>query len=238
MNQEGFRAFLKRQRRSQGTIEQCVRLAAEFEAYLGQHRADQGLDQARPEDLQAFVSWKKQRREPVNSYLWAVHRYYEYTANEPLRRLANGMRQQEIAAGRGGRKPLRLDEIHGAAAEQAARLAAIGIVDVEGLLAAGRTPEQRQELSTRSGAPPGEVLKLVKLADLTRIVDIKGLRVRLLYEAGVDTVAKVSEYDPEGLRARLVEVNEQRRILKRHPTLVETGYWIAQAKELPKVVEY
>ena len=238
MNEEDFRAFLKRQRRSQGTIEQCVRLAGEFEAYLDQHQAGRGLDQARPEDLEAFVSWKKQQRQPVNSYLWAVHRYCEYAANEPLRRLANDMREQQIAAARGGRKPLRLDEIHGAAAEQAGRLAAIGIADVEALLAAGRTPEQRQELSTRSGAPPDEVLKLVKLADLTRIVDIKGLRVRLLYEAGVDTVGKVSEYDPEGLRARLVEVNEQRRILKRPPTLVETGYWIAQARALPKIVEY
>ena len=79
---------------------------------------------------------------------------------------------------------------------------------------------------------------LVKMADLTRIVDIKGVRVRLLYEAGVETVETVSGYDPEGLRERLVAVNEERQILKRHPTLVETQYWIRQAKALPQVVEY
>ncbi len=238
MNEEEFRTFLKEQRRSQGTIEQCVRLTGEFGAYLGEHRVGIGLDDAHPEDLEAFVSWKKKQRKSVNSYLWAIHRYYEYTSNEPMRRLATDMRQQEIAKGRGKRRSLRLKDIPGVAAEQIEKLAAIGIADVEGVLEAGRTKEEREELSRRSGVPLDEILELVKLADLTRIVDIKGVRVRLLYEAGVDTVEKVSTYDPEGLREKLIEVNEDRQILKRHPTLVETKYWITQAKALQQVVEY
>jgi hypothetical protein len=76
------------------------------------------------------------------------------------------------------------------------------------------------------------------MADLIRIVDIKGVRVRLLYESGIDTVEKVALSDPEGLRERLIKVNEEKKILKRHPTLVETKYWVTQAKDLPKVVEY
>ena len=148
------------------------------------------------------------------------------------------MRQQEINKGRGTRRSLGLQDLPGIAAEQIEKLAAIGIVDVDGVLENGRTREEREELSRRSGVPPDEILRLVKLADLTRIVDIKGVRVRLLYEAGVDTVAKVSTYDPERLRQKLVEVNEENRILKRHPTLVETRYWITQAKALPQVVEY
>jgi hypothetical protein len=59
-----------------------------------------------------------------------------------------------------------------------------------------------------------------------------------MYEAGVDTVEKVSRYDPEELREKIVEVNEERQILKRHPTLVETRYWVTQAKALKKFVEY
>jgi hypothetical protein len=35
-----------------------------------------------------------------------------------------------------------------------------------------------------------------------------------------------------------IEVNEEKKILKRHPTLVETTYWVTQAKDLPKVIEY
>jgi hypothetical protein len=229
MNEEGLCASLKKQRRSQGTIEQCVRLMGEFEAYLGEHRVGKGLDEAHPEDLEAFVSWEKKQRKSVNSYLWAIHRHYEYTSNELMRRLATDMRQQEIATGRGRRRSLRLKDIQGVDAEDIEKLAAIGIADVEGLLEAGRTMEEREDLSGRSGVPLDEVLKLVKLADLTRIVDIKGTRVRLLYEAGVDTVEKVSQYDPKGLRERIVTVNEERQILKRHPTLVETKYWVTQA---------
>jgi hypothetical protein len=238
MNEEGFRAFLKKQRRSQGTIEQCVRLTGEFEAYLGEHQVGRGLDEAYPEDLEAFVSWKKKQRESVNSYLWAIHRYYEYTSNEPMHRLATDMRQQEIAKRRGSRKSLRLKDIQGIAAEHVEKLASIGISDVKGVLEAGRTKEEREDLSRRSGVSLDEVLELVKLADLTRIVDIKGVRVRLLYEAGVDTVEKVSRYDPEGLRGRIMAVNEEKQILTRHPTLVETRYWVTQAKTLQKVVEY
>jgi hypothetical protein len=155
-----------------------------------------------------------------------------------MRRLATGMRQQEITKGRGKRRSLRLKDVPGVAAEQIEKLAAIGIVDVEGVLETGRTKEEREELSRRSGVPLAEILEFVKLADLTRIVDVKGVRVRLLYEAGVDTVEKISTYDPEGLRQRLMEVNEDRQILRRHPTLVETKYWITQAKALQKVVEY
>jgi hypothetical protein len=238
MNEEGFRAFMKKQRRSQGVMDQCVRLAGEFEAYLGEHRAGKGLDEAHPEDLEAFVSWKKKQRKSVNSCLWAIHRYYEYTSNERMRRPATDMRQQEIAKGRGRRKSLRLKDIQGVAAEHIEKLAAIGIADVKRVLEAGRTKEEREELSRRSGVPLDAVLELVKLADLTRIVDIKGVRVRLLYEAGVDTVEKVSRYDPEGLREAVVAVNAQKQILKRHPTLVETRYWVTQAKALHKVVEY
>ena len=238
MREEEFRAFLKKQRRSPGAIQQCVLFAGEFEAYLHKHRDGKGLDEAGAEDLESFVSWKKQQRKSVNSYLWAIHRYYEYTSNEPMRRLATGMRQQEIAKGRRGRKSLRLRDIQGVASEHIEKLAAIGIGDVEGVLEAGRTKEGREELSRRSGVPLDEVLELVKLADLTRIVDIKGMRVRLLYEAEADTVEKVSRYDPEGLRERIIEVNEDKQILKRHPTLVETTYWVTQAKALPKVVEY
>ena len=124
------------------------------------------------------------------------------------------------------------------APENVKKLAAVGIADVEGILEAGRTKEEREELSRKSGVLLDEIVELVKLADLTRIVDIKGTRVRLLYEAGVNTVEELSRYDPEGLRERLIEVNEQRQILKRHPNLVETRYWVTQAKALPKFVEY
>jgi hypothetical protein len=238
MNEEGFHGFLKKQRRSQGTIQQCIEFAGEYEAYLHQHREGKGLDEAGSNDLVSFVLWKKKQRKSVNSYLWAIHRYYEYTSNELMRRLATDMRQHEIAKGKGKRKTLRLKEIQGVSSDHLEKMAAIGIADVKGILVAGRTKEEREELSRRSGILLDDVLELVKLADLTRIVDIKGVRVRLLYATGVDTIEKVANYDPERLRERIIDVNVEKQILKRHPTLGETTYWVAQAKALPKVVKY
>jgi hypothetical protein len=238
MNEEGFRSFLKKQRRSEGTIDQCVQFAREFEAYVAEYRDAKDLDEAAPYDLEAFVSWTKQQRKSINSYLWAIHRYYEYTLNDSMRRRATDMRKQEIAKGRARRKPLRLRDIQGPSTEHVERLEAIGITDVEAVLEVGRTKEGREQLSRRSGLPTDEVLRFVKLADLTRIVDIKGLRVRLLWEAGVDTAENVSGQDAKMLRDRLAEVNGHMKILKRNPTLVETSYWVAQAKALTRIVDY
>ena len=78
----------------------------------------------------------------------------------------------------------------------------------------------------------------MKIADLTRIVDIKGVRVRLLYSTGVDTVEKVAIQDPETLRELTIKVNEAEKLMKRHPTLVETTYWIRQAKELEPIIDW
>ena len=238
MTEEGFRSFLKKQRRSEGTVEQCVRLTGEFAAYLAEHSQAKGMNEAGADDLEAFASWMKRQRKPINSYLWAIHRYYEYTLNLPMRRQASHMRQQEIARGRGKRRSLRLKDIQGVPAEHIDGLEATGIIDVDGVLEAGRTKQKRGDLSRRSGLPPDDILRVVKLADLMRIVDIKGVRVKLLYEAGVDTVEKVSGYDPEKLRERLIRVNEDMKVLGRHPTLVEASYWVAQAKVLPRIVEY
>jgi hypothetical protein len=118
------------------------------------------------------------------------------------------------------------------------KLARLGIKDTHAIIQAGSTTEKRKELAKKSDIPTKNILSLLKMADLIRIVDIKGVRVRLLFDAGIDTVEKVALSDPQRLREKLIQVNEEKKILKRHPTLVETTYWVAQAKELPQVIEY
>jgi hypothetical protein len=78
----------------------------------------------------------------------------------------------------------------------------------------------------------------VKFADITRISDIKGIKGRLLLEAKIDTIKKLSNFSAEKLREKLIEINEKKKILKRPPTLVETTYWVEQANKLPEIVEY
>ena len=54
----------------------------------------------------------------------------------------------------------------------------------------------------------------------------------------MDTVEKVAIQNPENLRELITKVNETEKLMKRHPTLVETTYWIRQAKELEPIIDW
>jgi len=238
MDHESFRAFLKKQRRSQGTIENCLRFSAEFDAYLVENCEAKGIEEASIEDFESFTEWLKEQGKSPNSYLWGIGRYYEFSGNEEMRKFASGWRRRLIDKGRGRRKGLSLRKIAGVETEQIEKLADVGVRDATGLLEVGKTKTGRETLALESGVPEEYILELVKMADLTRIVDIKAVRVRLLYDAGIDTLIKLSGFTPDALQVKLTEVNQEKKYLKRNPTLVETTYWIVQAKEISKIVEY
>jgi hypothetical protein len=209
-----------------------------FEDYLQEHKGIKGIDEATPNDIRDFASWGKKELKSTNSYLWGIHRYYEFTSNKEMYRITLNLRRQKIEEHRSKRKPLNLKKIQGATPKHIASLKAIGITNVNQIIAAGRTKKQRQELSKKTGIPPKNILDLVKFADITRISDIKGIKGRLLLEAKIDTIKKLSNFSAEKLREKLIEINEKKKILKRPPTLVETTYWVEQANKLPEIVEY
>jgi hypothetical protein len=238
MDEKGFREFSRKRGRSKNAIESCIGFVNKFEDYLREHKGIKGIDDATPDDIRDFASWGKKELRTMNSYLWGIHRYYEFTSDKKLYKVALDLRRREIEKRRDTRKPLNLNEIQGAAPDHIGRLESLGITNVRQMIEAGRTKTQRQELSKKTGIPPEYILDLVKFADITRISDIKGVKSKLLFEAKVDTIEKLSEFTAEGLREKLIDVNEKKRILKRPPTLVETTYWVEQANKLPEIVEY
>lgn len=60
----------------------------------------------------------------------------------------------------------------------------------------------------------------------------------LLEEAGVDTVAELARRDPENLHAKLLEINEKKKLVRRPPALSLVRQWVEEAKKLPRIVEY
>jgi predicted flap endonuclease-1-like 5' DNA nuclease len=60
----------------------------------------------------------------------------------------------------------------------------------------------------------------------------------LLEEAGVDTIAELANRKPENLIAKILEVNEKEKLVRRPPVLKQVQNWVEQAKKLPKIVEY
>jgi predicted flap endonuclease-1-like 5' DNA nuclease len=238
MDRDGFTAYMKKQRRSKGTIKNCVQFTSEFLSYLVQKREVMDLDQALPEDLETFVEWLKVKGKSPNSYLWGIGRYYEFSGNEEMQSFASRWRQRLIDKRRGKRKGLSLKRIMGVNLAHIEKLAEAGVTDTKTLLEAGKTKLERENLALESGVPEDDLLELIKLADLTRIVDIKAVRVRLLYDAGIETIKQLSQFQAQELRSRLSEVNQEKRILKHDPTLVETKYWIKQARDLPRAVNF
>jgi putative heme iron utilization protein len=234
MDEEGFRRFLKRGGRSQSAIKRSVRYVKDFEKYLREHQGGKELDEASSRDLESFVAWIENKpKTSAKGHLWGMCYYYEHTSNEKKRNLAGALRQQRIK-----RVPFALKKFRGVNPEYVEKLAAIGIKNVEQMLEVGRTRSGRQELSAKTGIPLDAVLEFVKLSDLARIGAVRGIRARLYYDAGVDTVQKMSEWDPEELRAMLIEFIERTGFDGIAPLPKEAQNAVADAKKLPKVVDY
>lgn len=234
MRAEEFRAFLKRNRRSPSAIQRCLTYVGTFEHYLQDHQAGCGLDDAGPEELEAFVAWLEgEGGTSAKGHLWAIALYYTCTADEGMRGVSAALREERIE-----RRPFPLGGFRGVDADHVERLARVGIRNAQQMLEAGRTPADRQRLAEEIGVPEEAILELVQLSDLARIPGVKGIRARLYVDAGVETVEKMAGWDPEEFRAMIVAFVE-RTGFDGVPTLpAEARFTVAYARRLTPLVEY
>lgn len=231
--EEGFRRFLKGGGRSENAQRQITAYVAEFERYLQEQRGV-ALREADSEDLEAFVAWVEQKSKmSAKKHLWGIRCFYEYTLNEEMRHLAGILREQRI-----GRRPFPLREFRGVNAEDVEKLAVLGIRDVRQMLAVGQTERGRAALSAESGVAGDAILELVKLSDLARIPGVKGVRARLYHDAGVDTLEKMAEWEPEELREMVTGFVAQTGFEGIAPLPAEVRFAVDKARNLPKIVEY
>jgi transcriptional regulator with XRE-family HTH domain len=135
-------------------------------------------------------------------------------------------------------KVVPLREILGVDEENVDKLASAGIIHSKHLFEHGRTRAEREKLSAASGIPIEKLLELVKLSDLARIRGLGGAFVRLFYEAGADTIEKLSRWNPEELFQAVRGVNAEREITKWVPSLKDVRQYVEMANELAKVIEY
>ena len=88
----------------------------------------------------------------------------------------------------------------------------------------------RDALAERSGVSESVILEIVKLADLARIPGITGIRARLYFDAGVDTLEKLAQCEPAALLKSLTEFVEQTDFEGIAPQPAEIRFSIAQAR--------
>ena len=129
-------------------------------------------------------------------------------------------------------------DIEGIGPSYAEKLNTIGIKTTYDLLEAGATRKGREELAEKTGILPKLILEWVNLADLFRIKGIGEEYSDLLEEAGVDTIVELSRRNPENLHARIIEINEKKKLVRRTPTRNQVKEWVEQAKKMPRKVEH
>lgn len=129
-------------------------------------------------------------------------------------------------------------DIEGVGEVYAQKLIEAGINTVEDLLKCCAKPAGRKELEEKTGISGKLILKWANHADLMRIDGVGPQFSELLEAAGVDTVKELKHRVPENLQQKLEEVNAVKNLTNRVPAVKEVEKMIAQAKELPAVMEY
>jgi predicted flap endonuclease-1-like 5' DNA nuclease len=131
-----------------------------------------------------------------------------------------------------------IQEIEGIGPVYAGKLAELGVESVEALLERGASPQGRKELVEGTGISAKLILKWVNRADLARVKGVGEEYADLLELAGVDTVPELAQRNPENLHQKMIEINDEREVVRRVPSLSAVQGWVAQAKELGRVITY
>jgi len=226
MDEERFIEYMQKAKKQDSTINDYVKSIRICEDYLRSKHQINGLDESTPKDLTAFIQGACERGENAYRYLWGIRMYYEFkqllemekTAREWMEYLQNETRK--------------LGEFPKVDKSSVKRLSAVGVTTVNQFLTAGSTPEEREALSQRSGAPLEAIEELYKLSELSRLPGLKKVRARLFYEAGLDTLASIAALEPEEVQSRLQDYVERTGYNGIAPVLGEAQVAVSMARFL------
>ncbi len=131
-----------------------------------------------------------------------------------------------------------IQKVEGIAYEHAKELSKAGVLTAEDLLMEGATPQGRKDIEYVTRLPHKLILKWVNMVDLFRIKGISEEYSELLEASGVNTVPELAGRNPEHLYKKIIEVNDEKKLVRRPPSENMVSSWIEQAKKLPRIVEY
>jgi len=132
----------------------------------------------------------------------------------------------------------KLENVEGIGEVYGGKLREAGIRSIRALLDLGSTPRGRQEIADKSGISGKRILTWINHADLKRIKGVERQYAELLEASGVDTVVELAQRNPENLHQKMLETNQEKRLIRRPPSLSMVKRWVKQAKTLPRVIHY
>jgi len=131
-----------------------------------------------------------------------------------------------------------IEKIEGIGPKMSEAFRTAGIRTVDDLLAEGADKSARRKLAETTGINENRILKCVNMADLFRINGVASQYAELLESAGVDTVKELKNRNADNLAEKMAEVNAQKKLVRRAPSVIVVRGWVSQAKELPAKVSY
>lgn len=131
-----------------------------------------------------------------------------------------------------------LVKVEGIGEIYAQKLEEAGISTTQALLTKGASPQGRKEIAEKTGISGKLILRWVNHVDLFRVKGVSEEYADLLEVAGVDTVPELSQRNPGNLYQKLVEVNLEKKLVRRLPSEIQVKDWVEQAKQLPRKITY
>lgn len=230
MDSERFRIFLKNRGKSANSIERIVNFSANFDEFMRER--GKSIDEAVEVDLYEFTGRTKKEIMKKKLNLWGLISYYEFTENEKMKNLSRKLRESVSK-----KSSFPLKEFVDADKNIVEKLKSEGIKDVDKLLKTAFDKKSVELLSKKTGITEEQIIKLVKLADLSRLNGVKGIRAVLYYNSGFSTLKKIGESTPE----EMIEVTkiyiEKTGFKGIPPWEKEARETIKMAKSLKKIID-
>ncbi|MEH6639553.1 MAG: DUF4332 domain-containing protein [Porticoccaceae bacterium] len=132
----------------------------------------------------------------------------------------------------------KLTDIEGVGPSYSEKLTNAGVTSIENLLKTCCGKPGRVQLASKSGLSESQILEWVNRADLCRIKGVSTQYADLLECAGIDSVPELGQRNAGNLHAKMLEVNAQKKLVRRPPALSAVQDWCKQAKALPKMVTH
>lgn len=132
----------------------------------------------------------------------------------------------------------KLTDIKGMDEASAEKLKAAGATTQESFLEVCGDKKGRKEVAATTGIDEKDLLGWLNRADLSRIKGVSTQYGDLLECAGVDTVPELAQRNGANLHTKIVEINDDKKLVEKMPTASQVEDWVAQAKDLPRAIHY
>lgn len=131
-----------------------------------------------------------------------------------------------------------IEDIEGIGPAYGTVLREAGIKTVDDLLDAACNKKGRAELAEKTKINEARLLRCVNMADLFRIKGVASQYAELLECAGVDTVKELKHRNADNLASKMEEVNAEKNLVRKTPSVTIVSSWITQAKDLPAKITH